>query len=193
MGRSEKRALESNLRVILTHFLKWKYQPHRVPVVGADRSLNIASGFAKPFKIVLALRITCQKSFLKLTKMRSKLRIGKPILNQQFSLSLVNGHFNKSWMKSIGLIRASIWSTIASPIGIVRFDLQKLPDRGCKGERRSACCGEGAIGLWLLRTILLRRLYANGVREERGRSGRRERGRSHSQQSISLFVPAVFH
>ncbi len=27
MGRSEKRAMESNLRVILLHLLKWKYQP----------------------------------------------------------------------------------------------------------------------------------------------------------------------
>ena len=30
MGRSERRSLESNLRVVLTHLLKWKYQPqHR--------------------------------------------------------------------------------------------------------------------------------------------------------------------
>lgn len=28
MGRSEKRATESNLRVVLLHLLKWKYQPH---------------------------------------------------------------------------------------------------------------------------------------------------------------------
>jgi predicted DNA-binding ribbon-helix-helix protein len=27
IGRSEKRALESNLRVVLWHLLKWKYQP----------------------------------------------------------------------------------------------------------------------------------------------------------------------
>jgi predicted DNA-binding ribbon-helix-helix protein len=27
MGRSEKRAVESNLRVVLMHLLKWKYQP----------------------------------------------------------------------------------------------------------------------------------------------------------------------
>ena len=29
MGRSEKRALESRLVVLLTHLLKWKYQPAR--------------------------------------------------------------------------------------------------------------------------------------------------------------------
>jgi len=29
MGRSEKRALESRLIVLLIHLLKWKYQPHR--------------------------------------------------------------------------------------------------------------------------------------------------------------------
>lgn len=29
MGRSEKRALESNLRVVLWHLLKWKYQPQQ--------------------------------------------------------------------------------------------------------------------------------------------------------------------
>lgn len=29
MGRSEKAALESNLRVLLMHLLKWKYQPNR--------------------------------------------------------------------------------------------------------------------------------------------------------------------
>ena len=29
MGRSEKRAIESNLRVILMHLLKWKYQPQQ--------------------------------------------------------------------------------------------------------------------------------------------------------------------
>lgn len=27
MGRSEKRAIESNLRVVLWHLLKWRYQP----------------------------------------------------------------------------------------------------------------------------------------------------------------------
>jgi hypothetical protein len=27
MGRSEKRAIESNVRVVLWHLLKWKYQP----------------------------------------------------------------------------------------------------------------------------------------------------------------------
>jgi hypothetical protein len=27
MGRSEKRAIESNLRVVLWHLLKWQYQP----------------------------------------------------------------------------------------------------------------------------------------------------------------------
>ncbi len=29
MGRSEKRAIESNLRVVLLHLLKWKYQPQQ--------------------------------------------------------------------------------------------------------------------------------------------------------------------
>jgi hypothetical protein len=29
MGRSEKRALESRLVVLVTHLLKWKYQPVR--------------------------------------------------------------------------------------------------------------------------------------------------------------------
>jgi hypothetical protein len=29
MGRSEKRALESRLTVLLVHLLKWKYQPNR--------------------------------------------------------------------------------------------------------------------------------------------------------------------
>ncbi len=29
MGRSERRSLESNLRVVLTHLLKWKYQPQQ--------------------------------------------------------------------------------------------------------------------------------------------------------------------
>lgn len=29
MGRSEKRSIESNLRVILMHLLKWKYQPQQ--------------------------------------------------------------------------------------------------------------------------------------------------------------------
>lgn len=29
MGRSEKRAMESNLRVVLVHLLKWKYQPQQ--------------------------------------------------------------------------------------------------------------------------------------------------------------------
>jgi len=29
IGRSEKRAIESNLRAILTHLLKWKYQPQQ--------------------------------------------------------------------------------------------------------------------------------------------------------------------
>jgi predicted DNA-binding ribbon-helix-helix protein len=29
MGRSEKQALESNLRVVLWHLLKWKYQPQQ--------------------------------------------------------------------------------------------------------------------------------------------------------------------
>lgn len=29
MGRNEKRAFESNLRVVLLHLLKWKYQPQQ--------------------------------------------------------------------------------------------------------------------------------------------------------------------
>lgn len=29
MGRSEKRAIESNLRVVLWHLLKWRYQPQQ--------------------------------------------------------------------------------------------------------------------------------------------------------------------
>jgi phage pi2 protein 07 len=29
MGRSEKNALESNLRILLMHLLKWKYQPEK--------------------------------------------------------------------------------------------------------------------------------------------------------------------
>ena len=29
MGRSEERALESHLRVLLVHLLKWKYEPHK--------------------------------------------------------------------------------------------------------------------------------------------------------------------
>jgi Domain of unknown function DUF29 len=29
MGRNEKRAIESNLRIVILHLLKWKYQPQQ--------------------------------------------------------------------------------------------------------------------------------------------------------------------
>ncbi len=45
MGRSEKNALKSNLKILLMHLLKYQFQPKKKPIVGVTRLRNTAKEF----------------------------------------------------------------------------------------------------------------------------------------------------
>ena len=67
MGRSEKRALESRLTVLLVHLLKWQYQPARRGNSSSTRSRSAAIPS-------LSLRKNAPRSKFSETLMRGKIR-----------------------------------------------------------------------------------------------------------------------